>query len=143
MITKKFLERQGRHVPKFTNNIFGRVLVKSLLKRHSNIVIQRLSANIKRARANISKAIIVEYFNNLKESICDIPLSHVFNYDETNKADDYERKRLLYGEVSNIQQMSINTVKKILLANFRLPAYLYSILIKLFINCLIEKKIKT
>lgn len=60
LITKNFLERQGRNEMRFKNNVPGIDWVQSLLKRHANLITPRLAANIKRVRANISLEIINE-----------------------------------------------------------------------------------
>lgn len=87
MVTKSFLDRQGRQITRFKNNTPGRDWVYSLSKRHNNILTQRLVSNIKRSRAGVSKEVIDEYFRNLHLSIEDVPQSNIFNYDETNMAD--------------------------------------------------------
>lgn len=96
LVTKNYLQQQGRNVAKFRHNMPGRDWVESLLKRHKDIVTQRLAANIKRARAMVSKTDIENYFANLEKTIREVPDTNLFNYDETNMADDPGRKRLLY-----------------------------------------------
>lgn len=83
-LAKNWLDRQGRTVEKFSNNLPGPDWVYSLLKLHKTELTQRLAANIKRARADVSRDVLNKYFDNLLETIEGIPASHVFNYDETN-----------------------------------------------------------
>ena len=80
MVTKSFLDRQGRQVTRFKNNIPGRDWVYSLIKRHKASLTQRLAANIKRARASVSPEVIRKYFKNLQTSTHDVPPSNMFNY---------------------------------------------------------------
>ncbi|CAH2006596.1 unnamed protein product [Acanthoscelides obtectus] len=61
---------------------------RSLLERHEREINQKVSANLKMSRARISRDIVVEYFNNLRETLKDLPAANVFNYDETNFQDD-------------------------------------------------------
>ncbi|XP_063239060.1 uncharacterized protein LOC134540325 [Bacillus rossius redtenbacheri] len=58
------------------------------MKRHKEIISERFCQNIKRARASISTSTVNEYFDNLAESIRDVPGSHIVNFDETNLTND-------------------------------------------------------
>lgn len=111
MITKSFLDRQGKEVQKFKNNMPGRDWVYSLLKRHSDHLVQRLASNIKRSRAGVSKKIIKEYFANLETSINGVPPSNLFNYDETNMSDDPGKKLMLYKRGKKYPENIINHSK--------------------------------
>lgn len=93
---KNYLDSRGKTVTKFKNNLPGKDMVYSLLKRHKSAAAQRLSANIKRARACLSVEILGQYFDNLEETIRDIPPSHIFNYDESNLCDDPGRLKGIY-----------------------------------------------
>lgn len=111
MITKSFLDRQGRQFTRFKNNIPGRDWVYSLIKRHKASLTQRLAANIKRARASVSPEVIRKYFENLQISTNDVPPSNIFNYDETNMADDPGKKRWLYRRGKKYPENIINHSK--------------------------------
>ncbi|KAJ8956165.1 hypothetical protein NQ318_020716 [Aromia moschata] len=65
------------------------------LRRHKDKISERMCQNIKRARAGISPTTINAYFDNLAESIKDIPPSNIINYDETNLTDDPGRKKVI------------------------------------------------
>lgn len=111
MVTKSFLDRQGRNVNRFKNNIPGRDWVYSLIKRHKASLTQRLGANIKRARASVSPEVISQYFDNLKISIDNVPPSNLFNYDETNMADDPGKKKWLYRRGKKYPENVVNHSK--------------------------------
>lgn len=111
MVTKSYLDREGRNVVKFRNNMPGRDWVYSLLQRHRNNLTQRLASNIKRARAAVSKETITEYFTNLETTIANIPPANLFNYDETNMSDDPGKKRLLYKRGKKYPENVINHSK--------------------------------
>ncbi|KAJ8932024.1 hypothetical protein NQ314_015018 [Rhamnusium bicolor] len=111
MVTKSFLDRQGRQVSRFKDNMPGRDWVYSLIKIHNDTLTQRLAANIKRARASVSPEIISQYFNNLKKSIDSVPPSNLFNYDETNMADDLGKKKWLYRRGKKYPENIINHLK--------------------------------
>ena len=59
-------------------------------------IVPRMGQNIAPKRAQISAETIKEYFSNLKETLKDIPPSHIINYDETNLTDDPGRKKCIY-----------------------------------------------
>lgn len=88
MFAKILLEKQGRTVTKFKNNLPGQDWAYSLLKRHKNEYSKRVATNIKRVRAAVSPESIEEYFNNLEKTLEDVPNSNIFNYDESNLSDD-------------------------------------------------------
>lgn len=85
---KNYLDSQGKIVAKLNNNLPGKDMVYLMLKRNKSLASQRLSSNIKRARAGLSIEVLQKYFDNLAEAIQDIPASHIFNYDESNLCDD-------------------------------------------------------
>lgn len=55
----------------------------------------RMSQNIKRNRAANSNDLIQNYFNELNNSIKDVQICNILNYDETSLADDPGRKKIL------------------------------------------------
>lgn len=95
LFVKNYLERRGKTVSKFKNNLPGPEFAISFLKRHKNRLAVRMCQNIKRARAAVSRNIIMEYFENLRGEIEDIPNCNIINYDETNLSDDPGRKRII------------------------------------------------
>lgn len=96
-LAKNLLDTQGRTVSKFSNNnLPGVDWIYSLLNRHKDSVSQRVAANIKKVRADVSRDILIEYFNNLAVTLDDVPASNIYNYDETNLMDDPGKNKLLY-----------------------------------------------
>lgn len=93
---KNLLDSQGRNIRIFNENMPGKDWVYSLIQRHKTEVTQRLAANIKRTRADVSRDTIIEYFRNLRVTLSDIPPNNIFNYDETNLQDDPGRKIMLF-----------------------------------------------
>lgn len=93
---KGYLDKRGKVVERFTNNLPGVEWAVNLLKRHKNSYGQRLSTNIKRSRATVGRDTINKYFDNLETEVKDVPPSNLFNYDETNIADDPGKKKCIY-----------------------------------------------
>lgn len=96
MLAKKYLDGRGRKVDIFSNNLPGKDWALSLLKRHKGLVSQRVSGNIKKARAKVSRETLSTYFENLEKTLSNIPPSNIFNFDETNVSDDPGSKKLVY-----------------------------------------------
>lgn len=96
MMAKCYLERQGKTVKKFINNLPGKDWALNILERHKNYYGQRLSTNIKQARAEISRKTLSTYFANLSETIEGVPPSNIFNFDESNISDDPGKKWGVY-----------------------------------------------
>lgn len=87
-LVKDYLDRQGKTIPRWVNNLPGRDFVYSFLKRHRNQLSSRMCQNIKRSRAAVSPETINAYFDNLGQELKDIPPCNIVNYDETNLTDD-------------------------------------------------------
>lgn len=67
--------------------------------RDHNIKVRKAD-NVKPERANLSTEQVEEYFQNLEKELEGVPPTHVFNFDETNFADDPKKKTVNIGEVT-------------------------------------------
>lgn len=85
----------GTEIRRFKNNFPGVDYIEGFLKRHKQEISARISQNIKRSRAAVSPQVIEEYFTELQNSLKDVPLSNILNYDESNLADDPGKKKVL------------------------------------------------
>lgn len=94
-LVKSYLDRAGKTVKKFVNNMPGKDWCKDFLTRHSDVLKVRLAENIKRARAGVSRQILNEYFDRLAHSLEDVPPENLINYDETNFVDDPGRPKVV------------------------------------------------
>ena len=56
------------------------------MKRYN--LAKRIADNVRAARAEVSEEFISAYFDNLEQSLNEIPAENIFNYDETNVKDD-------------------------------------------------------
>ncbi|KAI8432605.1 hypothetical protein MSG28_013591, partial [Choristoneura fumiferana] len=111
MFAKMLLDKQGRSVAKFTNNLPGVDWAYSLLKRHNSGYSQRVATNIKKSRAAVSRESLTQYFDNLEEVIKDVPPANIFNYDETNMSDDPGKKIGLYKRGVKYPEKAMNFSK--------------------------------
>ena len=92
-LLKQYLDRTGTIRKVFKNNMPGIDWVRGFIKR--NQLTQRISENVKAARAEVNQDIINNYFNELESSLDGIPATHIFNYDETNITDDPGAKHVV------------------------------------------------
>ncbi|KAJ8966826.1 hypothetical protein NQ314_003288 [Rhamnusium bicolor] len=93
---KKYLDLKGRKVEKFQNNVPGKDWALSLFDRHKDQASQRVSGNIKKARAKVSRETLTTYFGNLEDTLNNVAPSTIYNYDETNVGDNPGSRRLVY-----------------------------------------------
>ena len=105
MLVKSYLDKIGRTVALFKNNLPGPDWLESYLKRHSDMLRMRLCQNISRKRAGVSKTAVIEYFNNLQVTLEDIPPQNIINYDETNLSDDPGRKKVVVKRGTNPERI--------------------------------------
>lgn len=82
-----YLGRSGRKVRQFTNNFPGKEWVRGFLKRNKDLTL-RFAVNIEKARATVNPANLIEYINNLKQTIENVPCENIWNYNEINLSDD-------------------------------------------------------
>jgi len=75
-IIKSFLDRQGRVVRSFQNNVPAIDWTKSFIKRRPELTV-RFASNIKRKRAQVGATVITEYFDNLEPELLNVPASHI------------------------------------------------------------------
>ena len=111
LIVKSYLDKQGLQINKFKNNMPGKDWARSFLKQHKSKLAERMCQNIKRNRAAVSPSIIEKYFENLSDTIKDIPPSHILNYDETNLTDDPGRKKVIMKRGTKYPERIMNSTK--------------------------------
>lgn len=66
MIAEAYLDKQGKTIEKLQDNLPGPGWVQGVIKRHNDEFSQRVAANIKRVRAQMSREPLSEYFIGLK-----------------------------------------------------------------------------
>ncbi|XP_046688262.1 uncharacterized protein LOC124374000 [Homalodisca vitripennis] len=93
---KYHLDIEGKNVLKFKNNFPGADWADGFLSRHKAILSQRMCQNIKRSRAKLSPKVINDYFDELKDTVTDVPPDMIINYDETALSDDPGRRKLIF-----------------------------------------------
>lgn len=87
LFVKKYLDEAGRNKPRFRNNVPGEDWVRSFLARHEDLQ-PRIARNINYARSKVDPETVKAYFENLEETLREISLPNMINFDETNLSDD-------------------------------------------------------
>lgn len=63
LVVKGFLDRSGRTVKTFKDNLPGRDFVMAFLTRHKNVISNKMCQNVKRSRAMVDDKILNDYFD--------------------------------------------------------------------------------
>lgn len=111
LLVKDFLDRRGKVVKRFKDNVPGRDFVESFLRRHRESLAVRMCQNIKRVRAGVTTETIDFYFDRLEKEIKDVPRAYIVNYDETNLTDDPGRKKVLTRRGTKYPERVMNSSK--------------------------------
>lgn len=112
LFVKGYLDRIGRTEKRFKDNMPGKEFAWSFLERHKDSLAQRICQNIKRARAMVSVETINGYFEHLGETIKDVPVENILNYDETNLSDDPGRKLIIVKRGTKYPERVMNSTKQ-------------------------------
>lgn len=108
---KGYLDRQGKIIKIFKNNMPGHEFTVSFLKRHKDQLSLRMCQNIKRARAAVSRSVIKDYFDNLKKELDGVVDTNIVNFDETNLADEPGRYKIIAKRGSKYPERVMNSSK--------------------------------
>ncbi len=111
LFVKSFLDKAGRSCPYFKDNMPGEEWVRSFLERHRNMLSTRMCQNITRKRAAVSVETVTRFFDNLEDTLKDVPPENVVNYDETNLTDDPKAKLMIFRKGTKYAERILNTSK--------------------------------
>lgn len=93
-LIKSYLNKLGKRIKCFKDNMPGRDWVKSFLKRQTDLSV-KFANNIKRSRAAIDEKTITDYIDNFSMVTKDVPPENIYNYDETAMSDDPGRSKII------------------------------------------------
>jgi len=108
---KDYLDEGMREIPQFKNNLPGIEWVRGFLSRHSELLKNRKCQNISRVRAAVSIDTVEKYFQNLENSLRDVPPENIINYDETNFTDDPGSIKMIFRTGPGRAERIMNTSK--------------------------------
>lgn len=111
MLLASYLQKRGRIIPMFKNNIPGKDWVLGFLKRRRGIISDRMCRNITHKRASVSPTAIDEYFHHLETSLAGVPQENIINFDETNLSDDPGQKKCVFRRGCKYPERIMNTSK--------------------------------
>lgn len=107
-----FLVMKDIKVTQFKNGSEpGKDWVKGFLERHQKELSERFANNIKRSRAEISEQVLDNFYDELRQAIADLPPKAIFNYDESNLADDPGKKKFIFKRGVKYPDQVINHTK--------------------------------
>lgn len=95
LLAKAYLDRIGQQ-SRFKNNLPGYDWATGFLERHKHSLSERLSNNIKRARAAVNGDMLSNFIDELSKTLEGVSPEAIFNYDESNLSDDPGKKKLIY-----------------------------------------------
>lgn len=111
ILVQNYLNRTGTRISTFKDNFPGRDWFQSFLNRHKIELAVRMSQSIKESRAKINRTTINLYFDNLGETLGNIPPESIVNYDETNFTDDPGRKKVVVRRTSKRAEKIMDSSK--------------------------------
>lgn len=91
---QRYLNHKGVQIKLFHENLRGCDWTIYFLKRNKELSV-RFSENLKRARADVNEEVINTYFDQLGETLANVPPQNLVNYDESNLTDDPGNKRVI------------------------------------------------
>lgn len=109
-IIKNYLNRCGREVKTFKDNLPGQDWIKAFMARQPEISI-RFAENVKRTRAAVDEPILRSFFENLAGELKDVPPTNIWNFDETNLTDDPGKKKVLVKKGTKYPEIIRNASK--------------------------------
>ena len=92
LMVKNILDEAGLTSSMFRDNRPGDKWLHSFIAR--NRISQRVATNIKRARASLSADTINSFFDKVEPALSNVDPRNVFNFDETNLADNPGSKKV-------------------------------------------------
>jgi hypothetical protein len=107
---KIYLDKKGA-ITRFINNLPGHRFVARFLGRHPELRL-RMTTNIKRARARVSREEVVKFFENFQEAVEGVPPENLWNFDETNFQDDPKSKKCLFKKGTRYCERVMNSSKQ-------------------------------
>ena len=93
MFVKAYLDRLGVQHRRFTDNCPGHEWLRGFIARHN--LTRRLADNVKPARVEVDQTSVGAYFDQLEETMRNVPGDNVYNYDETNITDEPGAKTIV------------------------------------------------
>lgn len=108
MVVHTYLQKTGRVMEKFANNIPGEDWCRGFLKQHPNVSM-RTAPNIKSDCARITEEDINNYIANLEEKTENVPPSNIFDYDKTNLTDNAGAHRVAVKRGCKYPELIMNT----------------------------------
>jgi hypothetical protein len=96
MAVRDFLNKSGRKVIRFKNNMPGIDWANNFIIRHKHLLCTRMCQNINKRRAEISTEFVNKFFENISHVLEGVPPTNIINYDETNFTNNPGKSQMIF-----------------------------------------------
>ncbi|CAB3251769.1 unnamed protein product [Arctia plantaginis] len=110
LIVRTYLNKNNK-VHLFSDNLPGKWWVKNFLTRLKEMLTERAVQNIKRVRASTNTGDFENYFENLRNSLANLPSKNILNYDETNLSDNPGSTKCIFKRKVKYPERIMNSSK--------------------------------
>ena len=93
LLVKHFLDKEKIKHRRFKSNMPGVDWLRRFLKRHD--LVMRNTDNVKPQRFQIGEDDMNDFYDELQLTLINVPATNIFNFDETNLADDPARRKCI------------------------------------------------
>ena len=93
LLVKHFLDKEKIKHRRFKSNMPGEDWLRRFLNRHD--LVMRNTDNVKPQRFEIGEDDMNDFYDELQLTLINVPATNIFNFDETNLADDPARRKCI------------------------------------------------
>ena len=93
---RDYLNRAGKNVEVFKDNMPDKNWLNAYLRRHSEDLAMRKCNMLKRSWGNITRPEVQEFFDRYSKTAEGVEPKNIWNYDETNLRDDPSTKIAIF-----------------------------------------------
>lgn len=110
IMVHNYLKKNGKE-DLFNGKMPGEKWINNFLARHNENLTLRITQNISSSRAQKGEEEILNYFENLRNTLSGIPASNIINYDETNCSDDPGAIKAIFRRGVKYPERILNSTK--------------------------------
>ncbi|CAH0719076.1 unnamed protein product, partial [Brenthis ino] len=121
MLVFNYLEKNSR-TDIFNGKMPGNTWVEQFLHRHASKLSVRTTQNIKKVRAEMGLQDMKKFFDNLQETLKDVPPNNILNYDETNLSDNLGNSKCIFRRGIKYPEMILKNSKSCVSIMFTVSA---------------------
>ncbi|CAK1599466.1 unnamed protein product [Parnassius mnemosyne] len=111
IFAQRYLNKLGKTIYGLPENLPGSEWARNFLRRHKDLLSNRMASNISTDRAKVSASTIDSFFEYFAPTIDGVTPDRIINYDETNLTDDPGNKKYIYKRGVKYPERVTNTSK--------------------------------